>query len=570
MKTMICVVLWFFLCFIAAHASEFPSDLTHMDKLHPGLVNDDFEAAPTKQYDRAVDDIDWTALPNAPESVCRAAIGTFGDYIYIFGGQGSAGSNTALAFNIVAEQWENSTVPPVSGSNWNAAVANGELYVFPIMFGGAEVQKFTPDPSGPGGTWSLVTTYPENNWAFAVAWDGGNYIYCAGGSYPTTNSAYRMDLTTSTFDPLPPLPQGRGWVGGAFVNGKFYVCGGKDANYQRCNSCYEYDPIAGVWNTKAPLIHPISFTCFNIACDGELIYLVGGGGGYDGDPGTDTVQVYDPATDTWSLETNRMADYGVNEACYVAEGDYLFDCGGRDPNFVNYNFAWKGPLPGLTVTLTPHDPPIVIPAGGGSFLYDVAIENGTLDPVIADAWIDITPPGGAPIPLIMRLGITFPANSTLSRTDLTQFVPPNAPAGIYTYTGSVGEILVSVVDSDHFTFEKLAGDEASNHDYGWSLRGWDDLSTPRTSNPTDFGLFSTSPNPFNATTTISFGLPEATRVNLTIFDLSGRAVVTLADGWREAGNHEVTFDGSRLASGVYLARLEAGEFNQTIKMVLVK
>jgi hypothetical protein len=59
-------------------------------------------------------------------------------------------------------------------------------------------------------------------------------------------------------------------------------------------------------------------------------------------------------------------------------------------------------------------------------------------------------------------------------------------------------------------------------------------------------------------------------VNLAVYDISGRLVTTLVNGWREAGVHEVTFDGSGLVSGVYLYQLEAGDFTAGGKMVLIK
>lgn len=78
------------------------------------------------------------------------------------------------------------------------------------------------------------------------------------------------------------------------------------------------------------------------------------------------------------------------------------------------------------------------------------------------------------------------------------------------------------------------------------------------------------PNPFNPTTTISYQLSAANRVNLSVYDISGHQVAELVNGWRNAGHHEVTFDASHLASGVYFYRLEAGEFTASGKMMLVK
>jgi hypothetical protein len=90
------------------------------------------------------------------------------------------------------------------------------------------------------------------------------------------------------------------------------------------------------------------------------------------------------------------------------------------------------------------------------------------------------------------------------------------------------------------------------------------------SSPTAFALAVASPNPFNPTTTLRFSLPEASHVTLAVFDVTGRQVAQLVNGMQDAGQHSVTFDGSNLASGVYLYRLTAGLNTATGKMVLLK
>ncbi|MCH8567044.1 MAG: M12 family metallo-peptidase [Balneolales bacterium] len=78
------------------------------------------------------------------------------------------------------------------------------------------------------------------------------------------------------------------------------------------------------------------------------------------------------------------------------------------------------------------------------------------------------------------------------------------------------------------------------------------------------------PNPFNPTTNITFGLPEAADVRLDVFNVAGQRVATVVTGSMNSGYHTVTFDASRLASGVYLYRLEAGGQVRTEKMTLIK
>jgi flagellar hook assembly protein FlgD len=84
-----------------------------------------------------------------------------------------------------------------------------------------------------------------------------------------------------------------------------------------------------------------------------------------------------------------------------------------------------------------------------------------------------------------------------------------------------------------------------------------------------------TPNPFNPTTTIRFGLKEPARVQLTIYDAAGRLVRQLIDDSRPARHYTVTWDGrdragQSVASGVYFCRLTAGSFKETKKMVLIR
>jgi hypothetical protein len=88
--------------------------------------------------------------------------------------------------------------------------------------------------------------------------------------------------------------------------------------------------------------------------------------------------------------------------------------------------------------------------------------------------------------------------------------------------------------------------------------------------PLEFGLSQNFPNPFNPTTVIQYGLPKASRVSLEVFSVLGQRVTVVDEGERIAGYHEVRFDASSLPSGVYVYRLQAGEFTQTRKLVLVR
>ncbi len=90
-----------------------------------------------------------------------------------------------------------------------------------------------------------------------------------------------------------------------------------------------------------------------------------------------------------------------------------------------------------------------------------------------------------------------------------------------------------------------------------------------------FALHAAVPNPFNPSTLLSFELPEVSRVQLVVYDVTGRRIRVLVDGLHEAGNHEVTWDarddsGSHVSSGVYLYQLRAEGFVESRRVVLLK
>ncbi len=88
--------------------------------------------------------------------------------------------------------------------------------------------------------------------------------------------------------------------------------------------------------------------------------------------------------------------------------------------------------------------------------------------------------------------------------------------------------------------------------------------------PTKYELSNNYPNPFNPTTTINYQLPEDGFVNVSIYNMIGQKVATLVNKNMTAGYHSIVWNAVNFPSGVYLYRIEAGSFNQTKRMVLLK
>ena len=126
---------------------------------------------------------------------------------------------------------------------------------------------------------------------------------------------------------------------------------------------------------------------------------------------------------------------------------------------------------------------------------------------------------------------------------------------------------------DHFEFSKSATGDGGGFVTNWNSGGesFDDLTGSATQvQPENIALLSVYPNPFNARTVTSLKLQVSSYVNLTVYDIAGREVAKLVDGYRSAGSHQVVFDGTDLSSGVYFVKLTAGGIAQTMKLLLVK
>jgi hypothetical protein len=223
----------------------------------------------------------------------------------------------------------------------------------------------------------------------------------------------------------------------------------------------------------------------------------------------------------------------------------------------------------VRILLTPHERNIVIPASGGSFAYTLWLTN--IDPAnpTFTVWTDVTRPDGSVFgPVVGPIMTQLDSGQTLSRVR-SQSVPIGAPRGLYSYNAYA--VIGTDTSRDSFNFFNIGAGNWSLVADGWSNTGEEFGEAQKLLITHNSSLItSLSPNPFNPTTAISFELRAASFASLKVFNTSGQRVATLVDGWREAGVHEVTFDGSKLASGIYLARFEAGEFAAVQKLVLMK
>lgn len=142
---------------------------------------------------------------------------------------------------------------------------------------------------------------------------------------------------------------------------------------------------------------------------------------------------------------------------------------------------------------------------------------------------------------------------TITSIDTTSFTDNTAVNGVsYTYAVT--------------SFDKVDNESKFAATVSITVTGFADENAI----PQEFALSQNFPNPFNPLTTLSFTLSQQHHTTLKVYDMLGREIATVVDDMLDAGTHRFNFNGSNLASGVYLYRIVSGSFNETKKMVLQK
>lgn len=174
---------------------------------------------------------------------------------------------------------------------------------------------------------------------------------------------------------------------------------------------------------------------------------------------------------------------------------------------------------------------------------------------------------------IYELDISFVENDKLAAFTAADI--STSPNAVHQYTmdwealsqGEEGATLQIDADGDS-VFEKTI--VSDNELIGEELTVAVEEQEKESNIPKAFALFQNYPNPFNPTTKIAFSLPKNSYVTLTVFNIPGQKVATLVDELRQAGNHQVIFNGANFPSGIYFYCLKTEGFSKTMKMLLIK
>ena len=345
------------------------------------------------------------------------------------------------------------------------------------------------------------------------------------------------------------------------------------------------------------------------------------GGSFNPIPGTGEIHenplFIDPGNDNYGLQADSPC---------IDSGDPDFDEDGipwqrdpddRDPDGTRLDMGYLYFDQSIyrEITLTPIDTPIVIPPEGGSGSYHVMVSNTGMGDAYGQCWFMVTfPDGSVHGPVIGPVQGVLSAGGIIER-EVEQHLGPNAPPGEYTYRGLIGIYPEDVWANDSFTFVKegpnniakifdksgFSPDEwtAFDRETGEAIEPDDDWTDAELKEsieqsiqygpvgitkdpvPEKYRLRTNYPNPFNANTIITFDLPELSRVQLTIYDLLGREIITLYNSFKVKGSHEVIWDGkdgagNEVPSGVYIYNIRMASmerkkvFHQSRKLILLR
>lgn len=224
---------------------------------------------------------------------------------------------------------------------------------------------------------------------------------------------------------------------------------------------------------------------------------------------------------------------------------------------------------GVVAILVPEDWSFI----SGTYSTPMGFGNLELDPSVPPVWGDvdtvITRPAGMKwINLLSDQGYLHTANVIYEATVNLQVGQTEGtfPIG-YLVTVNTVDMLKFLNDQD-FDQELAGSDTSMNHMV--TVTGSSSVDEQLSGIPTEYNLSQNYPNPFNPSTSFTYSLKQSGDVKISVYDISGKEVKSLVDGFRSAGNYVVNFNAGDMASGIYYYRITTNDFIQTNKLVLLK
>jgi hypothetical protein len=444
------------------------------------------------------------------------------------------------------------------------------------------------------GEWTITSEFPSEivlSDPATTQLQNGNILISGGffNNWDFSDSCYIFDYQTENWSFAGTMNAPR--VGHKAIlldDGRVFIAGGSlnSINYGISASCELYDPVNGTYAYTDSMLYPRAAHSLLKLSDGRVLIL--GGMVSNVVNYGNLVEIFDPATgqiDSLGYMTISMFDRVF--CCQLLDGRvFIADC--KD-NFDSTPFRWE----------------IFDLSTGSTIFWDYGLDNSyRFEDFI------VLPEYGHQV---LSLGsIHFPWEIGFPTKKVALFKPEFVPVEMAVFTADVldGDVVLNWTTATETNNSGFYVERDCKDDPGWKELGYVEgngtttelcsytfTDTPpaagtyyyrlrqvdfdgtteystyveaTVTTPTEFALHQNYPNPFNPATLISYSLPEAAEVRLTVFNQTGEQIAMLYNGMQEAGLHEAEWNGMEYPSGVYYVRLEAGQFTQSIKMMLLK
>ncbi|OGU54358.1 MAG: hypothetical protein A2006_09295, partial [Ignavibacteria bacterium GWC2_35_8] len=290
---------------------------------------------------------------------------------------------------------------------------------------------------------------------------------------------------------------------------------------------YAYNPLTNSWAQKQNM--PTARFGLQACVYSNKIYVIGGSQSQSTALGT--VEVYDPVNDTWEQGDNMPIISAFLTGAVV--NDKIYVIGGTPDWSTGLANVWE------------YDPEYVVPVELTSF---TATANGK---EVALNWSTATELNNQGFEVQRKFGSNdFATIGSVKGNGTT--TSPNQ----YTYVDRL-------IDPGKYFYRLKQIDFDGKFEYSQTVEiNWSPFIT--------YKLEQNYPNPFNPSTKISWQFPVSSWQTLKVYDVIGNDVATLVDEFRPAGNYEVEFTASNLASGIYFYQLKTGSLIETKKMILLR
>lgn len=418
----------------------------------------------------------------------------------------------------------------------------------------------------------------------------------------TITTVYSADDWTQMLPP-DPIPEPRNSHALAYIGEDRLLLFGGESDAVWYNDTWLYDLSDNTWTNLDPTGSiPVERIFHGMAYIGnDRVFMYGGANSTEnlGD-----FWIYDLSDNTWTQIIPSAGLPGVrygHTMCYMGD-DQVFLFGGHSGlGYLHSSWIYDSSDNTFTnVTPAGDSPP-------GCFHYDMArigdgkflqfggyIEGGGysdetwLYDCVTNTWSNMNPPGDIPDDRWFH-AVTYLADDQVVMYGGEQYYSPMDETWVYdlseNYWSPDDNTVTPGPNSRHSMCETSLDGSSYPVMFGGWIYGNDDNETwtfgggdyfvsvvpmMQSNLPRKFQLFSNFPNPFNPTTIIGFELPVASEVQLQIFDIHGRDMGRRSSHPFMPGYHQITFDGSDLASGIYVYQLTAGNFISSGKMVLMK